>query len=111
MNFVFLFSTFLVPIFGKTVDITEYPYMVLLSEGLEPAYKDPIIMCAGSLLTGDWILAPAHCLNVDHATAAEPYSTKETPYYVSVSKNIKHPDYNDFTHHNDIGVVKVKFLA
>ncbi|KPJ00021.1 Serine protease easter [Papilio xuthus] len=104
-----------------TADIDEYPWMALLE------YRFGRIMCGGSLISPNFILTAAHCIETTHgkpafARLAEYNMTSFPTDYVEVDGGAtetitvsliavkwseKHPMFDKNTYHHDIGLVKL----
>lgn len=96
---------------GEEAEDGEYPWAVaLVSSGSSNAFNGQF--CGGALIGNQWVLTAAHCL--------APFSTSQvnlvigrhdlrtdTGIRVASQQFIIHPDYNDETSDNDIGLIKL----
>jgi secreted trypsin-like serine protease len=88
---------------GSSVSITSYPWQIFLIAGN--------YLCGGSLISRDWVVTAAHCVNAISpnamtitAGATNPYSSGST---YNVSNVIVHSAYNSTTFDYDIALLKI----
>ena len=111
------------PVVNGTVT-SQYPQVVALmadygSEGI-------VIFCSGTLIASKWVVTAAHCVRaITDAPSAGGLNDADGFYvvfgtdiynsewldYIKVSRYIQHPDYDDKTLRNDIGLLNLTSAA
>ncbi|XP_068231252.1 transmembrane protease serine 9-like [Palaemon carinicauda] len=94
---------------GQTTTVHEYPWQVGLTSASRP-------YCGGSIISNQWILTAAHCVEGDSASSVKVLigehnwgTTTETSVTEKrdVSQIIVHPQYSSKTFDNDMALLKL----
>jgi len=91
---------------GVKADLNEYPWQAALVSASGDGY------CGASVISNQWILTAAHCLEGEDETSVFVRVGSEDPYAeggvtYSVSEVVVHPDYADVTTGSDIALIKL----
>lgn len=92
-------------IIGGEYSDQNYPWMVSIQRGSH--------FCGGVLITQDWVLTAAHCLDDKSADELTLYIGLESLTYPSSGDIRKadwfilHPDYNDRLYYSDLAIIKL----
>ena len=98
---------------GNPVSIVDHPYQVSLEIATDPGW---VMTCGGTILTADWVVTAAHCLEFlpnggsEYVTAssvsvASGVTTLPATSYISADQIHLHPEWDRNTMANDIGLV------
>ncbi|KAG5886287.1 hypothetical protein JTB14_001506 [Gonioctena quinquepunctata] len=94
---------------GTTVTPNSYPFQVVIQAN----YAGSLALCGGTLITPQWILTAAHCIDgnprfVDVFLGAHNISAREqTRVRYSITTFRIHPGWNNNTLRNDIALLKL----
>uniref|UniRef100_A0A182XDF9 trypsin n=1 Tax=Anopheles quadriannulatus TaxID=34691 RepID=A0A182XDF9_ANOQN len=90
---------------GFPIDISEAPYQISLREGGHPS-------CGGSIISPDWILTAAHCLE---GVSADQVSIRAGSTYKmhggvlrNVARVVLHPAWDPVTNEGDIALMELE---
>jgi len=95
---------------GTEADINEYPWQVGIVEKGQTT-----VFCGGSLISDQWVLTAAHCLQYDNSGTVElllgehDYTTTTESKMVraSIEKIVNHPNYDKPTSNYDFSLIKL----
>lgn len=94
---------------GTDASISDYPWQIALLSDAPGSYYDRQ-SCGGSILSADWVLTAAHCLDGSPKFVLAGISNLDTNsggQLISVEEQISHPAYDPLTDDNDVALLRL----